>query len=160
TRSPASGARICEPKPSAGHGSRPRSLARSAPARHRRRFMKRIFRPSVVRPDASRDVRDEIEFHLEMRTREFMEKGLWGEDARRAALAAFGDTAAIDAQLRSARATYIGERARHDRLGALRADLSFAMRTLGQRLGFTAAALATLGLGIGAASSVYTIVNG
>jgi predicted permease len=122
--------------------------------------MKRILRPSAVRPDASRDVRDEIEFHLEMRTREFIEQGLSKEDARRAALSAFGDTASIDAELRSARATYIGGRARHDRLGALRADLSFAIRTLGQRVGFTAAALATLALGIGAASSVYTIVNG
>jgi putative ABC transport system permease protein len=34
------------------------------------------------------------------------------------------------------------------------------VRTLGKRAGFTAAALATLTLGIGAATSVYTIVNG
>ena len=122
--------------------------------------MKRVFRSSAVRPEASRDVRDEIQFHLEMRTREFIDQGLSPEDARRAALAAFGDTGAIDAELRSARATYIGERARRDRLGALRADLSFAVRTLRKRVGFTAASLATLALGIGAAASVYTIVNG
>ena len=35
--------------------------------------MKRIFRRSDVRPDAGRDVGDEIQFHLEMRTREFIE---------------------------------------------------------------------------------------
>ena len=122
--------------------------------------MKRVFRSSAVRPGASQDVRDEIQFHLEMRTRDFIEQGLSPEDARRAALAAFGDAVAIDAELRSARATYIGERARRDRLGALRADLSFALRTLRKRAGFTAASLATLALGIGAATSVYTIVNG
>lgn len=122
--------------------------------------MKRVFRSSAVRPDASRDVRDEIQFHIEMRTREFIEQGLSPEDARRAAVAAFGDSAAINADLRSARAAYIGERARRDRLGALRADLSFALRTLRKRAGFTAASLAALALGIGAATSVYTIVNG
>ena len=122
--------------------------------------MKRVFRSSAVRPDASHDVQDEIQFHVEMRTREFMEQGLSREEARRAALAAFGDTAAIDAELRSARETYIDARARRDRLGALRADLSFALRTLRKRLGFTTASLATLALGIGAATSVFTIVNG
>ncbi|HTJ22187.1 MAG TPA: ABC transporter permease [Gemmatimonadaceae bacterium] len=122
--------------------------------------MKRVFRSAAVRPDASRDVRDEIQFHIEMRTREFIEQGLSPEDARRAALAAFGDTVAVDAELSSARATYLGVRARRDRLGALRTDLVFALRTLRKRVGFTAAALATLALGIGAAASVYTIVNG
>ena len=105
--------------------------------------MKRAFRSSAVRPDASRDVGDEIQFHLDMRAREFIEQGMSEEEARRAAVAAFGDAAAIGAELRSARANYIGARARHDRAGALRADLTFAMRTLGKRAGFTAAALAT-----------------
>jgi putative ABC transport system permease protein len=122
--------------------------------------MKRVFRSSAVRPDASHDVRDEIQFHLEMRTREFIEQGMSREDARRAAMAAFGDAVAIDAELRSERAAYLGARSRRDSLGALRADLSFASRTLRNRVGFTVAALATLALGIGAATSVYTIVNG
>ena len=56
--------------------------------------MKRTFRLSDSRPDPRRDVDDEIDFHLDMRTREFIERGMSPEDARRAAASAFGDVGA------------------------------------------------------------------
>jgi hypothetical protein len=49
--------------------------------------MKRSFRLSDSRPDPRRDVSDELRFHLEMRTQEFIEQGMSPDDARRAALA-------------------------------------------------------------------------
>ena len=122
--------------------------------------MKRVFRSSDVRPDARRDVGDEIQFHLEMRTREFIEAGMSPEDARRAAAHAFGDLSAMDAQLRVAHDAHIRDRERGDRLRALGGDVAFALRTLRKNLGFTVAALATLALGIGATTSVFTVVNG
>ena len=122
--------------------------------------MKRVFRRSDIRPDARRDVGDEIEFHLEMRTREFIEAGMSPEDARRAAARAFGDLPAMDAQLRVAHDAHIRGRDRGDRMRALAGDIGFALRTLRKNLGFTVAALATLALGIGATTSVFTVVNG
>src|SRR6266545_2207047 len=122
--------------------------------------MKRIFRRSFVRPNARRDVGDEIQFHLEMRTREFIQAGMSPEDARRAAARAFGDLPAIDAELRIARDAHDRSRERGDRLRELGGDVAFAVRTLRKNLGFTVAALATLALGIGATTSVFTVVNG
>jgi putative ABC transport system permease protein len=45
-------------------------------------------------------------------------------------------------------------------LEALRLDLKFAARSLGKRPGFAMLALLTLGLGIGAVTSVFSVVNG
>jgi len=45
-------------------------------------------------------------------------------------------------------------------LEALRLDLKFAARSLGKRPGFALLALLTLGLGIGAVTSVFSVVNG
>ena len=60
--------------------------------------MKRFFRRTDVRPNAQRDVDDELRFHLEMRTQEFMEAGMSAEQARLAAQQAFGDVTTIDAE--------------------------------------------------------------
>lgn len=45
-------------------------------------------------------------------------------------------------------------------MSALIADLRFAVRTLGRRRGFFAVAVATLALGIGAATSIFSVVDG
>jgi putative ABC transport system permease protein len=122
--------------------------------------MKRRIGPSDVRPDARRDVGEELRFHLDMRTQEFIDAGMNPEDARRAAAAAFGDVAAIGAELRSARTRRERARERHDRLQELVMDVRFAARTLRTNVAFTAASLLTLALGIGATTAVFTVVNG
>ena len=60
--------------------------------------MQRPFRLSDTSRGPRRDVADELRFHLEMRTREFVERGLSPEEAERAALASFGDVAAVEAE--------------------------------------------------------------
>ncbi|HEY2856306.1 MAG TPA: ABC transporter permease, partial [Gemmatimonadaceae bacterium] len=119
--------------------------------------MRRILR---LKPNAKRDVADELRFHLEMRTREFIDQGMSAEDARGAAEAAFGDVTAIDAELRADRESRDRGKARTDRAHELAMDVRFALRTLRKNIGFTAATLATLALGIGAATAVFTVVNG
>ncbi|HEV8449530.1 MAG TPA: ABC transporter permease [Gemmatimonadaceae bacterium] len=118
--------------------------------------MKRIFRKS----EPARDVRDELQFHLEMRAREFMERGMPEAEARDAAARAFGNVEMIDAELSVARVVHVNSRERRDSLRELGRDVVFAARTLRKNRGFTLAALATLALGIGAATSVFTVVDG
>src|SRR5205807_5467786 len=133
---------------------------RSAPRRPEDQSMKRRFRLTDIRANPRRDVSDELRFHMDMRTQEFVASGLSEEAARRAAAKAFGDVTAIDAELRIARGDRARSRHRRDRLHELSMDVFFALRTFRKNIGFTAAALATLALGIGATTAVFTVVNG
>ena len=122
--------------------------------------MKRSLRQTDIRPDGQRDVSDELRFHLEMRTQEFIDAGMSPEEARRAAAHAFGDISSIDAELRAERSARTRTRERRDRFHEFVMDVTFAIRTLRKNAAFTIAALATLALGIGATTAVFTVVNG
>src|SRR2546421_131198 len=87
--------------------------------------MRRSFRFT----HSKRDVADEIGFHLEMRTREFIERGMPPEEARRAAAASFGDVDAIEAACRDERAMRAREHARRDWLQGIGLDLKVAVRS-------------------------------
>src|SRR3954464_2783833 len=122
--------------------------------------MKRTFRLSDTRPDARRDVGDEIRFHLDMRVNELVERGMTREEASREARRHLGDVAAIEAECRDVRAVRTRERGRREWARGLAMDLRFALRTLRTNAGFTLAAVFTLGLGIGAAAAVFAVVDG
>ncbi|HKW48267.1 MAG TPA: ABC transporter permease, partial [Gemmatimonadaceae bacterium] len=109
---------------------------------------------------STHDVAEEIGFHLEMRTREFIERGMSPEEARRAAAASFGDVATIEAACRDERERRAREHARRDWLQGIELDLKVALRSLWRRPAFTAAAALTLTLGIGATAAVFAIVSG
>ena len=122
--------------------------------------MKKTFRLADARRDPPGEVRDEIEFHLAERTREFVEQGMPPDDARRAALASFGDVAAIEAELRHRRAdrdTRAGWREWWESVGQ---DVRHALRALANRPLFAASTIAALAVGIGAAGAVFAVVNG
>jgi predicted permease len=122
--------------------------------------MKRTFRLSDSRPDARRDVDDEIRFHLDMRAQELIAQGVSREQAWIEARRQFGDVAAIEAECRVVRADRARERGRREWLRGIMMDLRYALRSLRTNAGFTTAAVLTLGLGIGAAAAVFTVVDG
>jgi hypothetical protein len=105
-----------------------------------------------------KDIRDEIEFHLEERAREIEKGGADPERAREDALAAFGDPERVAAQV---------ERVGNDPVGVggaglladLIQDFRQAARGLLHNPVFALAAGATLALAIGANAAIFGIVD-
>jgi len=107
-----------------------------------------LFRSAQV--DA--ELENELALHLEQLTRENMALGMEAAEARLAARRVLGGVAQIEEQCRDER-----------RIGwftDLQKDLFYAWRMLRKSPGFTALAVATLALGVGASIAVYALAEG
>src|SRR5690349_18820773 len=111
--------------------------------------VKELFRP---RSRFAADQTEEFAFHLDMETAENIRRGMSEADARRAAVLRFGGTQRFREETSDARGVVA-----LDNLGR---DTRFALRRLRRAPGFAAGVIATLGVGIGAAVGIGTIVYG
>jgi putative ABC transport system permease protein len=123
------------------------------------RHMKRSLRSWLWRVPVDREVDEEIEFHLEMRTRELAERGMDPIAARQVAIHRLGD-------LRHLKRTCVELGRKRDRtmrrmqwLEEFRQDLRFAFRQLRSAPAFASVAALTLALGIGANSAMFALVD-
>jgi predicted permease len=98
-----------------------------------------------------RELDDELRFHLEREVEERIRRGADPAAARRGALLAFGGVEQIKEEVRDAS----GVRPLEDLL----ADIRYAVRTLRSNPAFAIAATLVLGLGLGAATAVFTVAD-
>ena len=104
-------------------------------------------------------VDEELDFHLEMVTRELMAKG-WSEpDARAEARRRFGDLAEIRARCRQLGLQHERDVRRAEYLAELRQDVRLAFRHLRRAPAFAAVAVLTLVLAIGANTAIFSAVS-
>src|SRR5271155_1049441 len=97
------------------------------------------------------DLSEEIRLHIEERTEQLMRDGMSPEEATRAARRAFGNR------------TLLEERSREvwqwPTLESIWADVRFALRQLRKSPGFTITVILSLALGLGANTTIFTLVN-
>jgi len=97
------------------------------------------------------DLDDEVRSYADMLTDEKRAGGLGEEEARRAALVEIQGLEQVKEQVRETRAGTVLEQ--------IWRDITYGVRVLLKHRGFTAAAVATLALGIGANTAIFSIVD-
>jgi predicted permease len=94
---------------------------------------------------------EEVAFHVDMQIEQNIRLGMTPDEARRQALIKFGGRERWKSETR--------DEFRVSRFDGIWKDVVFATRALRRHRGFTATAVITLALGIGASTAIFSVVN-
>ena len=115
------------------------------------RQLVRGLRSLTHRADADHDIADEVRDYLERAAEAERSRGSSADAAWRSARLSAGNATAVEEQIRS----YGWENV----LETLITDIRYALRRLRSNPGFSIAAIATLALGLGASTAIFSAIN-
>src|SRR5262245_61339928 len=110
-----------------------------------------ILRALFRRAKVERELDEEVRVHLAMEAERNRAAGMSEEEARAAALRAFGSVAEVKEDVRASWGARL--------LDELRSDLRVGARALVRDRGFSLVVIATLALGVGANAAIFSVVN-
>lgn len=110
------------------------------------------LRAIIFKTESERELDDELRQYLDNAIEQKIASGMTREDATRAARAEMGSVAAIKDDVRDA--------GWESTIEGIWRDVKHSLRALHRAPGFTAITIATLALGIGGTTAVFSVVNG
>src|SRR5437868_4326010 len=122
--------------------------------------IRRVFRLPPTQRRIRDALDDELQFHLEGRIEDLMERGeLSREDAELEARRRFGDLTTYRREARSIDDTMFQRKNRMEMIDAFRRELRHACRSLARTPSFSIVTVITLALGLGAATTIFTLLD-